>query len=168
MWHVACDGGEEGATQHSGCGCRMGWWGGRHMPLGPARDACSTQTFAATPREGAAGLAAPDTHMCFTPPQPACRWLIIGPHRSGSSFHVDPNATCAWNAVVSGAKKWILFPPGRGAAGCSEQGLQCSVSVERLFSLPLAGCMFPFGTMHVFCRHTHARRQPSPRRAPQP
>jgi hypothetical protein len=40
------------------------------------------------------------------------RWLIIGPHRSGSSFHVDPNATCAWNAVVSGAKKWILFPPG--------------------------------------------------------
>lgn len=41
------------------------------------------------------------------------RWLIIGPHRSGSSFHVDPNATCAWNAVVSGAKKWILFPPGR-------------------------------------------------------
>lgn len=36
----------------------------------------------------------------------------MGPARSGSSFHVDPNATSAWNAVISGSKKWILYPPG--------------------------------------------------------
>lgn len=43
--------------------------------------------------------------------RPDHRWLIIGPRRSGSRFHVDPNGTSAWNAVVDGAKKWIMFPP---------------------------------------------------------
>lgn len=45
-------------------------------------------------------------------PRPDHRWLIIGPAGSGSSFHVDPNGTCAFNAVISGRKKWILYPPG--------------------------------------------------------
>jgi hypothetical protein len=36
----------------------------------------------------------------------------VGPARSGSSFHIDPNATSAWNGVVCGAKKWIMYPPG--------------------------------------------------------
>ena len=43
--------------------------------------------------------------------RPDHRWLIVGPTRSGSSFHVDPNGTSAWNAVLTGKKKWIMFPP---------------------------------------------------------
>ncbi|EPQ64772.1 BgtA-20919 [Blumeria graminis f. sp. tritici] len=43
--------------------------------------------------------------------RPDYRWLIIGPERSGSTFHMDPNATSAWNAVLRGSKYWIMFPP---------------------------------------------------------
>lgn len=42
--------------------------------------------------------------------RPNYRWLILGPERSGSSFHKDPNATSAWNAVLTGHKYWIMFP----------------------------------------------------------
>ncbi|XP_022982916.1 F-box protein At5g06550 [Cucurbita maxima] len=43
--------------------------------------------------------------------RPDHRWIIIGPLGSGSSFHIDPNSTSAWNAVIKGSKKWVLFPP---------------------------------------------------------
>ncbi|KAI1848530.1 hypothetical protein JX265_013778 [Neoarthrinium moseri] len=43
--------------------------------------------------------------------RPAHRWLIVGPERSGSTFHKDPNATSAWNAVLEGSKYWLMFPP---------------------------------------------------------
>ncbi|KAK8049066.1 hypothetical protein PG994_010796 [Apiospora phragmitis] len=43
--------------------------------------------------------------------RPAYRWLIVGPERSGSTFHKDPNATNAWNAVIQGSKYWLMFPP---------------------------------------------------------
>lgn len=43
--------------------------------------------------------------------RPDHSWLIWGPARSGSTFHKDPNGTSAWNAVTSGSKKWILYPP---------------------------------------------------------
>ena len=55
--------------------------------------------------------ASPRALPCLSLPPPPPRWLILGPARSGSSFHVDPNNTSAWNAVVTGAKKWILYPP---------------------------------------------------------
>ena len=42
--------------------------------------------------------------------RPDHRWLIVGPERSGSTFHKDPNATSAWNAVITGSKYWIMFP----------------------------------------------------------
>jgi hypothetical protein len=43
--------------------------------------------------------------------RPDYRWIIVGPARSGSAFHIDPNLTNAWNGVIKGRKKWILYPP---------------------------------------------------------
>ena len=44
--------------------------------------------------------------------RPDHTWLILGPKRSGSVFHIDPNATHAWNAAIVGRKRWIFYPPG--------------------------------------------------------
>ncbi len=41
----------------------------------------------------------PDLFQVLGTERPAHRWLIVGPARSGSTFHKDPNATSAWNAV---------------------------------------------------------------------
>ncbi|KYQ89272.1 transcription factor jumonji [Tieghemostelium lacteum] len=43
--------------------------------------------------------------------RPSFRWLLAGPERSGASFHLDPNHTSAFNAVVTGRKKWVMYPP---------------------------------------------------------
>ena len=51
-----------------------------------------------------------DLFALFGDRRPDSRWLIIGPERSGSTFHQDPNATSAWNAVIRGSKYWIMFP----------------------------------------------------------
>lgn len=37
--------------------------------------------------------------------RPAFRWLIIGPERSGASWHVDPGLTSAWNTLLCGRKR---------------------------------------------------------------
>ncbi|KAG6510861.1 F-box protein At1g78280-like [Zingiber officinale] len=49
--------------------------------------------------------------------RPPFRWLIIGPQRSGASWHVDPALTSAWNTLLVGRKRWALYPPGRVPAG---------------------------------------------------
>ncbi|KID80146.1 F-box protein [Metarhizium brunneum] len=53
----------------------------------------------------------PDLFEVLGDERPAHRWLIIGPERSGSTFHKDPNGTSAWNAVIQGSKYWVMFPP---------------------------------------------------------
>ena len=62
------------------------------------------------------------------PYRPDYRWLIAGGVRSGSSWHVDPNATCAWNACVVGQKKWILTPPGKPPPGVTASDDGASVT----------------------------------------
>ncbi|KAL3669279.1 hypothetical protein V7S43_005659 [Phytophthora oleae] len=64
--------------------------------------------------------------------RPDYRWLIIGPKKSGSGFHIDPNATNAWNGVIRGTKKWIMFPPGQTPPGIhpSEDGSEVSAPVS--------------------------------------
>ncbi|GAO13814.1 hypothetical protein UVI_02004640 [Ustilaginoidea virens] len=68
----------------------------------------------------------PDLFEVLGDERPAHRWLIVGPERSGSTFHKDPNGTSAWNAVIQGSKYWIMFPPDAQVPGvyvsedCSE------------------------------------------------
>ncbi|WYZ34794.1 hypothetical protein EsH8_I_001070 [Colletotrichum jinshuiense] len=59
----------------------------------------------------------PDMFELLGNERPAHRWLIIGPERSGSTFHKDPNGTSAWNAVIQGTKYWIMFPPTTSVPG---------------------------------------------------
>lgn len=82
--------------------------------------------------------------------RPDHRWLIIGPDRSGSTFHKDPNATSAWNAVLKGSKYWIMFPSSPSLP--PPPGVYVSEDQSEVTS-PLSIAEWLFG-FHAAARHS--------------
>ena len=100
------------------------------------------------------------------PPQfrPDHRWLIMGTTRSGSGWHVDPNATSAWNACIVGRKKWVLTPPHAPPPGvdASEDG----ASVTSPISLYEWFRVFHSSLAELRREATHGRQAPRQPRGP--
>ena len=42
---------------------------------------------------------------------PVYRYMVVGGKRTGAKVHVDPKYTSAFNTLLSGRKRWVLFPP---------------------------------------------------------
>ena len=90
--------------------------------------------------------------------RPDYRWLICGPKFSGSVFHIDPNATNAWNAAVRGRKHWILYPPG---AEPPPGVMPSSDGADVVLPLGLGEWLLSFWAHHV-----QRRAHPDPRMRP--
>ncbi|KAG2282053.1 hypothetical protein Bca52824_053273 [Brassica carinata] len=104
--------------------------------------------------------------------RPRYRWLIVGPERSGASWHVDPALTSAWNTLLFGRKRWALYPPGKVPLGVTVQVNEDDgdVSIDTPSSLqwwldyyplladedkPIACTLLPGETIYVPCGWWH-------------
>lgn len=86
---------------HEVAGTRDGWYLSDWKIVGP---------IAALRRD----YQVPTAFQCWTERLPAeqnpeLRWLYIGPAGSGKPLHRDVMMTAAWNAVISGQKRWRFY-----------------------------------------------------------
>lgn len=69
--------------------------------------------------------------------RPPYRWVVFGPARTGSSLHIDPLATSAWNALLQGRKRWCLLPPGIPRSDVRPRGVGLDSEAVRTCALRL-------------------------------
>jgi histone arginine demethylase JMJD6 len=56
--------------------------------------------------------------------RPQWRWIFLGPAGSGTPLHVDVMYSSAWNAAITGRKRWLFYAPNQvrqlyqGAVDC--------------------------------------------------